>query len=168
VNHQRPLASSFCSHRSVADDGRLLCDCVADADREVTADLCHGCPAAAADCPSLRFSLHKEAGAGIIVRYGNGRSVILDQAPTALKLCHAACRVTAWAVSSPDECRACSLRRAGATFADTRLGLVPLSAANASQRAASNAWVPDRYPALLGQWAIGRDAAPHYVGEGSG
>jgi hypothetical protein len=114
VSLSRPQANTLCSHRSVADDGRLLCDCIADADREVTPALCQGCPATAADCPSLRFSLDKEAGAGIVVRYGNGRSLILDQAPTALTLRHAACRVTARAISMPEKCRACSLRRAGA------------------------------------------------------
>jgi hypothetical protein len=133
VNLSRPQASPFCSHRSVADDGRLLCDGIADADREVTPTLCQGCPASAADCPSLRFSLHKEAGAGIIVHYGNGRSLIMDQAPTALTLCHAACRVTARAISTPEECRACSLRHAGATFADTYPNILPFPGLQAGQ-----------------------------------
>lgn len=113
-SHSQSQANTRCLHRSVTDDGRLLCDCIADADREVSPSLCQGCPVAAAGCASLRFSLHKEAGAGIIVRYGNGRTLILDQAPTTLRLRQAACRVTSQAISSTEECRACSLRRAGA------------------------------------------------------
>ena len=125
MNPCRPQTNAICAHRSVADDGRLLCDCIADADREVSPALCQNCPAVAADCGSLRFSLHKEAGAGIIVRYGNGRSLILDQAPTTLRLRHAACRSTSQAISTTEECRACSLRRAGAASGAASLAAHP-------------------------------------------
>jgi hypothetical protein len=114
VSYSRPQAPTLCSHRSVTDDGRLLCACLEDADREVSPGLCQNCPAAAANCVSLRFSLQKVAGAGILVRYGNGRTLILDQAPTALRLRRAACRVAAQAIANPEECWSCSLRRAGA------------------------------------------------------
>jgi hypothetical protein len=134
MNPTRPQAGSPCSHRSATDDGRLLCDSIADADREVSPPLCQGCPAAAADCPSLRFSLHKEAGAGIIVRYGNGRSLILDQGPTMLKLRHAACRVTARAISTTEDCRVCSLRRAAAS-AGLHANVLPFPAVYVSQPA---------------------------------
>lgn len=113
MNPSRRQANTICSHRSVSDDGRLLCDRIADTDREVTTALCQGCPANAAGCGSLRFTLHKETGPGIIVHYGNGRSLILDQAPTALRLRQAACSLTSQAISSAEECRVCSLRRAG-------------------------------------------------------
>ena len=125
MNLSCPQANTLCAHRSVADDGRLLCDCIGDADREVTPALCQGCPAVAAGCGSLRFSLHKEAGAGIMVHYGNGRSLVLDQAPTALRLRDAACRLTSQAISTPEECRGCSLRRTGAASAAAHPKVLP-------------------------------------------
>lgn len=133
MNPCRPQTNAICAHRSVADDGRLLCDCIADADREVSPALCQNCPAVAAGCGSLRFSLHKEAGAGIIVRYGNGRSLILDQAPTMLRLRHAACRITSQAISTTNECRACSLRRAGAASVAAHPKVLPFPGVCASQ-----------------------------------
>jgi hypothetical protein len=135
MNHSRRQSSAICTHRSVTDDGRLLCDCIADADREVTTALCQGCPAMAAGCGSLRFSLHKEAGAGIIVHYGNGRSLVLDQAPTTLRLRHAGCGLTSQAISSLEECRGCSLRRAGVSSgaASVHPNVLPFPGVFASQ-----------------------------------
>ena len=135
MNPSRPQTNTSCAHRSVADDGRLLCDCIADADREVSPVLCQNCPAVAADCGSLRFSLHKEAGAGIVVRYGNGRSLILDEPPTTLRLRHAACRITSQAISPTDECRACSLRRAGAASLRAHPKVLPFPGIRVSQPA---------------------------------
>ena len=133
MNPPRRQTNALCARRSVADDGRLLCDCIADADREVSQALCQGCPAVAAGCGSLRFSLHKEAGVGIIVRYGNGRSLILDQAPTTLRLRHAACRITSLAISTTEDCRVCSLRRAGASSAATHPKVLPFPGVCVSQ-----------------------------------
>ncbi|MDO9066792.1 MAG: hypothetical protein Q7U96_06905 [Chloroflexota bacterium] len=135
MNPSRPQTNTSCAHRSVADDGRLLCACIADADREVSPSLCQDCPAVAAGCGSLRFSLHKEAGAGILVRYGNGRSLVLDQGPTTLRLRHAACRITSQAISTTEECRACSLRRASAASVAAHPKVLPFPGVLVSQPA---------------------------------
>ena len=119
-----PLAR--CLHRQVTGDGRILCGQMAGADREVTLDLCHACPARAISCSCLRFTLQKRPGGAILVRQRGGESYLLEGEHTAPTFRHAACAARAVPITSADDCRGCVLRPApGAAAHRTSSRVIP-------------------------------------------
>jgi len=123
----------ICSHKTVAEDGRMLCQKIVRGDREVTAALCAACPAVGATpmvpqrdmsvtlggntkvapyCRHLRFSLEKEHRGAILVRYGNGKTVVWEEHPPVLRFARAACALRLVPLCSAAECAACPERAA--------------------------------------------------------
>ncbi len=105
----RNPVSQICSHRSVAKDGRIVCDIISVGDNEVSASLCHDCPARAIGCEHLRFTLQKLASSPITVRYATGRVEILDDHPSRVAFLRAACAEKVAPVNSPRECAGCMM-----------------------------------------------------------
>ena len=99
-----------CPDREVSDDGRILCGRLSGTDREVTRELCSGCPARAIACSCLRFTLQKRPGGAILVRQLGGRSYWLEGEPGALSFQRAACVTLAVPIASTEDCRSCNVR----------------------------------------------------------
>jgi hypothetical protein len=108
----RNSGSPICAHRSVAADGRIVCDIIASGDSEVSANLCRDCPAKAIACEHLRFSLQKMASSPITVRYATGRVEVLDDHPPRIAFLRAACVEKVAPINSPRECVGCALHSA--------------------------------------------------------
>jgi hypothetical protein len=108
----RNSGTPICSHRSVAADGRIVCDIIASGDSEVSANLCHDCPAKTIGCGHLRFSLQKMASTPITVRYATGRVEVLDDHPPRIAFLRAACAERVVPINSPRECVGCALHSA--------------------------------------------------------
>lgn len=122
----RNSGSPICSHRSVAADGRIVCDIIASGDCEVSANLCRDCPAKAIACEHLRFALQKMASSPITVRYATGRVEVLDDHPPRIAFLRAACAEKVTPINSPRECVGCALHSArGCVSAATAMS-VPL------------------------------------------
>lgn len=118
---------TICSYKTVAEDGRMLCSKIVRGDREVTAALCASCPAVgvthvqaapgsdpqiAPYCRHLRFSLEKEQCGPIIIRYGNGKTVVWDERPPVLRFARAACAMRLVPLCSVADCLSCPERSA--------------------------------------------------------
>jgi len=108
----RNSGSPICSHRSVATDGRIVCDIIALGDSEISANLCRDCPAKAIACEHLRFSLQKMASSPITVRYATGRVEVLDDHPPRIAFLRAACVEKVAPINSPRECVGCAMHSA--------------------------------------------------------
>lgn len=100
-----------CQYRSVSEEGQLVCAKIARGDREVTAEICGACPVAAIDCKHLRFSLEKQQGGTIFVRYANGKSEVWNGEPAGVRLQRAACALLCVPLSGPATCLGCVLRQ---------------------------------------------------------
>ena len=98
-----------CPHRTVANDGRIVCDMITLGDNEVNPVLCRECPAQKTSCQHLKFSLQKLTWNPIRVRYASGRVEVLDDHPPRIAFLRAACSEKVVPVSSPRECAGCLL-----------------------------------------------------------
>lgn len=125
----RNSSSQICSHRSVAKDGRIVCDLIASGDNEVSASQCHECPARAIACEHLRFSLQKTASSPITVRYATGRVEILDDHPSRIAFLRAACAEKVAPINSPRECAGCRLHSLRSAQTATPAGAVAAAGA---------------------------------------
>ncbi len=99
-----------CEHRTVATDGRIVCAKIAQGENEVSPDVCRACPAVAADCVHLRFSLRQTSSSPLIVRY-NGHTEIWDDRPPQLCFERAACAARVVPIEPARMCAQCSLRQ---------------------------------------------------------
>jgi hypothetical protein len=124
--------SQVCSHRRVAKDSRIVCELIASGDNEVSADLCHDCPARTIDCEHLRFSLQKTVSSPIIVRYATGRVETLDDHPSHITFLRAACAQRVAPIGSPRECAGCALHSARAAVSGIAAVTLPVTAPGAS------------------------------------
>ena len=104
------LTNKICAHRSVARDGRIVCNKIAEGDNEVSPNLCRDCPARQVSCDKLRFSLQKSSPSPIVVRYGNGHSEVWNDEPPRISFLRAACAAKIAPISDPRQCAACALR----------------------------------------------------------
>lgn len=99
-----------CPHRRVDDEGQILCDKIKTGDRHVSVDLCTTCPISSVQCGHLRAALHRIGRLPIPVRYGHGRTLMLEYDSPALALERAACAKQVTPILSAHDCAACSLR----------------------------------------------------------
>lgn len=99
-----------CEHRTVREDGRIICAKMVVGDNQVSARLCRGCPARACNCQHLRFSLQQLSFSPIIVRWGNGHTEIWDDQPPAVAFLHSACALKTIHISSLQDCIRCRFR----------------------------------------------------------
>ncbi len=104
--------NGLCLHRSVADDGRIVCAKIVQGDNEVSPNLCRECPAKSVSCDNLRFSLQKSSPSPIVVRYNGGHTEVWDKEPPSVSFHRAACAVKVMPVANPKECAGCALRLA--------------------------------------------------------
>ncbi len=102
-----------CPHRSVAGDGRILCRKIQGANREVTPALCRTCPALRIGCLHLRFTLVREEGRALRIRYWTGREEVLEDRPTTVRFRTAACAHLQIPVQGPEGCARCPHRALG-------------------------------------------------------
>lgn len=98
-----------CHHRSVTEDGRVVCAKVGRGDREVSAALCAACPAARLNCQHLRFTLEKDAPSTLVVRYGNGKTEVWqDDRPPQVRFARAACALLRVSLVNTSPCATCA------------------------------------------------------------
>ena len=108
--------------RSVARDGRIICDKITEGDNEVSPNLCRDCPAGQIKCDKLRFSLQKFSPSPIVVRYGNGHSEVWNDESPRITFLRAACAAKIAPISDPRQCAACALR----TVSEPMIEEIPL------------------------------------------
>jgi hypothetical protein len=108
-----------CPHHHADDEGHILCDKIKAGDREVSPNVCRACPVAAINCTHLRATLDHHAHLPITIRWGNGKTDVLEDDAPALALQRAACAAKVTPILSPRECAGCALRQTVAT-ADRR------------------------------------------------
>jgi hypothetical protein len=101
---------TYCQNRGVSEDGRISCRKIVRGDQEVSLAVCESCPAAAANCGHLRFSLEKEGESSIVLRYGNGRSEILEGGPAGVHFTKSACAAQLRQVEPHRDCAGCPMR----------------------------------------------------------
>lgn len=101
-----------CPYRHADDEGHILCDKIKTGDREVSPNVCRDCPIAAINCAHLRATLNHHAPLPITVRWGNGKTDVLEDDAPALALQRAACAAKVTPILSPRECAGCPLRKA--------------------------------------------------------
>ena len=100
-----------CQFRNVSENGEMVCAKVARGSREVSPEICQSCPVAAIDCRELRFSLEKQEGGAIVVRFGNGRSEVWDGEAPHVEMQRAACSLLLLPLKGAYTCQSCSLRQ---------------------------------------------------------
>ncbi|MBI5304932.1 MAG: hypothetical protein HY868_22555 [Chloroflexi bacterium] len=100
-----------CPYRQVDDEGHILCDKIKTGEREVTPNICRACPVAAINCAHLRGTLDHQARPPITVRWGNGKSTVLEDAAPTIALGRAACAAKVIPIHSPRDCAGCALRQ---------------------------------------------------------
>jgi len=100
-----------CPHRHADDEGHILCDKIKGGDREVSPNVCRACPVAAINCAHLRATLAHHTRLPITVRWGNGKTDVLEDDAPALALQRAACAAKVTPILSPRECAGCALRQ---------------------------------------------------------
>jgi hypothetical protein len=106
-----PLAGlNSCEHRTVAKDGRIVCQRIVEGDNEVSPKVCFSCPFKAVNCSHLRFSLRQTCPSPITVRY-NGRVEVWDDEPPELRFERAACARKKVPIFDPRSCVGCPLRQ---------------------------------------------------------
>lgn len=104
---------TYCQHRTVSEDGKVTCRKIIRGDTEVSLATCEACPAAQCNCGHLRFSLEKEAGSNVVIRYGNGKTDVLDSEQTGIRFAKSACAAQLRPVDTRTDCAACPLRSDG-------------------------------------------------------
>src|SRR5512137_163044 len=103
----------YCQNRGVSEDGKVTCKKIVRGDAEVSLAICESCPAACANCGHLRFSLEKEGESSIVIRYGNGRTEVLEGGPGGVRLTKSACAAQMRSVDTHTDCPSCPLRSNG-------------------------------------------------------
>lgn len=103
----------YCQHRGVSEDGKVICHKIARGDQEVSLAICEACPAAQCNCGHLRFSLEKEGDSAVMIRYGNGRTELLESGPSGVRLTKSACAAHLRPVDTRKDCVGCPLRSNG-------------------------------------------------------
>jgi hypothetical protein len=103
----------YCQHRNVSEDGKVICQKIARGDQEVSLAICEACPAAQCNCGHLRFSLEKEGDTAVMIRYGNGRTELLEGGPSGVRLTKSACAAQLRPVDTRKDCVGCPLRSNG-------------------------------------------------------
>jgi hypothetical protein len=103
----------YCQHRGVSEDGKVICRKIARGDQEVSLSICEACPAAACNCDHLRFSLEKEGESALVIRYGNGRTEVLESGPSGVHFTKSACAAQMRPVDTRTDCVGCPLRAGG-------------------------------------------------------
>lgn len=109
--HGAAQSLAGCEHRSVAQDGRIVCRKIAWGENQVSPALCRACPFQAVGCAHLRFSLRHTAPSPLVVRF-NGRTEVWNDDPPALHFEQAACALQVAPVHSPRACAGCPWRQA--------------------------------------------------------
>lgn len=104
---------TYCEYRGVSEDGKVTCRKIARGDQEVSLAICEACPAAACNCGHLRFSLQKESDSTVVIRYGNGRTEVLESGPAGVRFSKAACAALLRPVDTRSDCADCPLRSDG-------------------------------------------------------
>ena len=102
--------SGPCPHRSVSDDGRVLCAKIIDRNNAVSPQVCGDCPFRVIDCSHLRFTLSLSSTTPLMVRH-NGRTEVWDDGPPKVTLHRAACVAKVSQIEHPAVCAGCSRRR---------------------------------------------------------
>jgi hypothetical protein len=111
VGHPGPSGvENPCVHRSVSDDGRVLCAKIVDRNNAVCPQVCGDCPFSAINCSHLRFTLTLSSRAPLRVRW-NGRTEVWDDEAPKVSLHRAACAARVSQVDHPSACAGCSLRQ---------------------------------------------------------
>lgn len=100
-----------CPYRQVDDEGHILCDKIKTGEREVTPNICQACPVSAINCLHLRGTLDHQSRPPITVRWGNGKSTVLEDAAPTIALGRAACAQKVIPIHSPRDCAGCPLRQ---------------------------------------------------------
>lgn len=103
----------YCQNRGVSEDGKVTCKKIIRGDAEVSLSICETCPAASANCGHLRFSLEKEGDSSIVIRYGNGRSEVLEGGPGGVRFTKCACSAQMRTVDTHKDCAGCAMRSEG-------------------------------------------------------
>jgi hypothetical protein len=103
----------YCQNRGVSDDGKVTCKKIVRGDAEVSLAICEACPAASANCGHLRFSLEKEGDSPVLIRYGNGRTEVLEGGQSGVRFTKSACAAQMRSVDVHKDCSGCSLRSEG-------------------------------------------------------
>lgn len=102
-----------CPFRHASEEGHILCDKIKTGEKQVSPNICRGCPISAINCSHLRAILDHSARLPITVRYGNGKTEVWDDVGgPAIKLERAACAAKVIPINSARECASCSLRQA--------------------------------------------------------
>jgi hypothetical protein len=122
---RQTTALGRCEHRTVAKDGRILCNKIVEGDPEVSPSLCRDCPFKAVDCRHLRFSLRLSTPSPLVVRF-NGRTEVWDDGPPHLAFEHAACAARTIPIADPRACAHCPLRQPLPAGTDPALEAQPL------------------------------------------
>jgi len=135
---------TYCQYRAVSDEGRVSGRKIMRGDNEVTLTMCEACPAAQCNCGHLRFSLEKEGESSIVIRYGNGKTDMLDSGPSAIRFVKAACAAQLRPVDTRTDCASCPLRSDGfvhsvlpsprVDVAPARAKVIPFRVASAARR----------------------------------
>lgn len=103
----------YCQNRGVSEDGKITCKKIRRGDQEVSLSMCEACPAADCNCGHLRFSLETDGETSIVIRYGNGRSEVLEGSPAAVRFTKSACAAQMRPVDTHRDCSGCTLRSSG-------------------------------------------------------
>ena len=104
---------TYCQHRTVSEEGKVTCRKIARGDNEVTLAMCEACPAAQCNCGHLRFSLEKDGDSSVVIRYGNGKTDMLESSPSAIRFARSACAAQLRPVDTRTDCTSCPLRSDG-------------------------------------------------------
>ena len=99
-----------CQHRTVDDNGRILCGLIKGGDRGVTVNLCRDCPIPMINCQHLRAEMKKKVSTPITIRYATGRVEVWDDEAPTIGFKQAACAVKTMPVNSPRDCAGCPIR----------------------------------------------------------
>jgi hypothetical protein len=99
-----------CPFRRADDDGNILCERIKTGDRQVSPEICHACPVAAISCAHLRATLNHDARPPIVVRWGNGKTTVLEPDAPSIEIERGACAEKMIAITSPHDCAGCALR----------------------------------------------------------
>lgn len=137
-----------CPYRHVGDEGHILCDKIKTGDREVSPNICRACPISQINCGHLRAVLDNQSRPPITVRWGNGKTQVLDDfAQQSIAMQRAACAAKVTPIHSARDCAGCALRQP-LVLAETIQPVVEPAATNhrAGQRQPRRAPTPVMQP----------------------
>lgn len=123
-----------CPYRHVGDEGHILCDKIKTGEREVSPNICRACPISQINCGHLRAVLDNQSRPAITVRWGNGKTKVLDDfAQQSISMNRAACAAKVTPIHSARDCAGCALRQP-LILADAIQPVVAVEPAIASNR----------------------------------